>query len=327
MEFTGRKVSVGIGREAVRGTAETTVDYWLNHMSIGFYPRAEKALNESALGNLHKQNDSATMTKWAEGDFEMKAGVQSLPALLNAAMGTLITTDNADSDASVKDHTITFDQSNSPASYTFFKKDPNHTLAYALGMFSTLELSAELGGWLMVTGTVIAKPGVTSAVTVTRINETEFKPKHIAVRLAANTAGLGAATDIATLQSFKLTIDRSVDRDLALGTDEPYDISVREIEVGGELVLRYADQTMRDAFLNDTQQAMRISMINTDVTIGAAARPSVVVTIPKVTFEDWSPDEGLADKVNQTIAYKVLYDFDTANAMTVVVTNTVASYA
>lgn len=325
-EYTGRKVSFGLAKEAVRGTAEAEADYWLNHMSLGFYPRAEKALNESALGNLHKQNDSTTMTLWGEGDFEMKAGDQSIAAILHATMGTLITSDNADANAAVKDHTISFDQSNSPASYTFFRKDPNVNEAYALGMVSSLEINAELGSWLMLSGSVITKPATSSTATVARINETEFKPKHISVKLAANVAGLAAADNLTSLQSMRLTIDRAVERDLALTSDSPYDITVREIEISGELVLRHSDAVQLTNYLTDVQQAMQITVENTDVTIGTAAHPKIVFTLPKVTFDNWEIDQGLGDKVNQTIGFKALYDVTTAKALEVVVTNTVAAY-
>lgn len=326
-EYTGRKVAFGLAPESDRGVAEAEATYWLNHMSLGFYPRAEKALNESALGNLHKHNDSTTMTLWGEGDFEMKAGANSLGALLHAAMGSLVTSDNADANAIVKDHTITFDQSNSPASYTFFRKDPNVNEAFALGMVSSFELNAELGSWLMLTGSIITKPATVSTATVVRADEVEFKPKHISVKLAANTAGLAGATALTTLQSLRLTIDRSVERDLNLSTDNPYDISVREIEMSGEIVLRHSDAVQLTNYLNDTQQAMQITIKNTDVTIGTAANPGLVITLPKVSFDNWEIDQGLGDKVNQTIGFKVLYDTATAQAVSMVLTNTVASYA
>lgn len=325
-EYTGRKVAFGLKKEAVRGTAETAAALWLNHLSLGFYPRAEKALNESAIGVLFKNNDSTTMTKWGEGDFEVKATDINLGYLLHAAMGTVVTSDNADTNPLVKDHTFSFDQSNSPASYTFFRKDDNINEAYALGMVSQLELNSELGKWLQVKGSIITKPATTSTATVTRTNDTEFKPKHMAVRLAANTAGLGAASDIATLQSLRLTVDRAVDRDLQHGTDTPYDISVREIEISGEIVLRHVSDVHRQAFEADTQQAMRISIVNTDVVIGAAANPGLVITLPKVTFDNWQLDQGLGDKVNQTIGFKALFDISAATAMSAVLTNTQASY-
>ena len=325
-EYTGRKVAFGLKKEAVRGTAETAAALWLNHLSLGFYPRAEKALNESAIGVLFKNNDSTTMTKWGEGDFEVKATDINLGYLFHAAMGTVVTSDNADTDPLVKDHTFSFDQSNSPASYTFFRKDDNINEAYALGMVSQLELNSELGKWLQVKGSIITKPATSSSATVTRTNDTEFKPKHMAVRLAANTAGLGAASDIATLQSLRLTVDRAVDRDLQHGTDTPYDISVREIEISGEIVLRHVSDVHRQAFEADTQQAMRISIINTDVVIGAAANPGLVITLPKVTFDNWQLDQGLGDKVTQTIGFKALFDISAATAMSAVLTNTQASY-
>ena len=325
-EYTGRKVAFGLKKEAVRGTAETAAAIWLNHLSLGFYPRAEKALNESAIGVLFKNNDSATMTKWGEGDFEVKATDINLGYLLHATMGTVVTSDNADTNPVVKDHTFSFDQSNSPASYTFFRKDDNINEAYPLGMVSQLELNSELGKWLQVKGSIITKPAVTSTATVARTNDTEFKPKHMAVRLAANTAGLGAASDIATLQSLRLTVDRAVDRDLQHGTDTPYDISVREIEISGEIVLRHTSDVHRQAFEADTQQAMRITILNSDVVIGASANPGLVITLPKVTFDNWQLDQGLGDKVKQTIGFKALFDISAATAMSAVLTNTQASY-
>lgn len=325
-EYTGRKISFGIAKEAARGTAETSADYWLNHLSLGFYPRAEKALNESALGVLHKHNDSTTMHRWGEGDFEMKVGDQSVGALLHAAMGSVSTADNADANPVVKDHTFTFDQSNSPASYTFFRQDPNINQAFALGMISQLEINSELGQWLKLTGTAITKPGETSTATVARINETEFKPAHMSIKVASNVAGLAGATAIPSVQSARITVDRAVERDHQHGADVPYDISVREIEISGEIVLRHTDQTYRDLFLNDTQQALRITIVNTDVVIGTAANPGLVITLPKVTFDDWQIDQGLGDKVDQTIAFKALFDTTTSSAMSIVLTNTVASY-
>ena len=325
-EYTGRKVAFGLKKEAVRGTAETAAALWLNHLSLGFYPRAEKALNESAIGVLFKNNDSTTMTKWGEGDFEVKATDINLGYLLHAAMGTVSTDDNPDTNPLVKDHTFSFDQSNSPASYTFFRKDDNINEAYALGMVSQLELNSELGKWLQVKGSIITKPATSSSATVTRTNDTEFKPKHMAVRLAADTAGLGAASDIATLQSLRLTVDRAVDRDLQHGTDTPYDISVREIEISGEIVLRHVSDVHRQAFEADTQQAMRISIVNTDVVIGAAANPGLVITLPKVPFDNWQVDQGLGDKVTQTTGFKALFDISAATAMSAVLTNTQASY-
>jgi hypothetical protein len=159
-----------------------------------------------------------------------------------------------------------------------------------------------------------------------RVNETEFKPKHISVRLAENVAGLGAASALATLQSLRLTIDRSVERDLALSSDSPYDISVREIEISGELVLRHSDAVHLTSYLDDTQQALRITIENTDVDLGTAEHPGLVITLPKVTFDNWEIDQGLSDKVNQTIGFQGLYDVTTASALSVVLTNGVAAY-
>lgn len=325
-EYTGRKVAVGIAREATRGTAETAVDYWINHLDQSFYPRAEKALNESALGVLHTNNDSDTMHQWAEGTLEGKLGDQSMGLLLYAAMGTLSTTTHADASGAVRTHAISFDQSNSPQSLTVFKKSPNKTEAFPLAMITSFEITGELGRWVQFSAELTSKKGVTSTVSVARINENEFKPKSATVKLAANTAGLAGATALGTVQSFRLTINRNVERDHQLNQEDPYDISVRGIEVNGEFVMRYDADTYEAAFLADTKYALQLALTNTDVTIGTSANPSLTFTLPKVSLDNWEPDEGLDDKVNQTIGFQGLYDTTSASALTASINNLVTSY-
>ena len=46
-EFSGRKISVGIGKETTRGTA-VAPSYWVKHLDIDFQNKIEKIFNESA---------------------------------------------------------------------------------------------------------------------------------------------------------------------------------------------------------------------------------------------------------------------------------------
>jgi hypothetical protein len=325
MGFTGRKVAVGIARETTRGTAVVPA-YWINHLSQSIVPRTEKVMNESALGVLSTFNDSTQVYEWAEGSIEAKLSATSGGLVLLGAFGTVNSALNADASEDVYDHTFTLSNSNSPQSLTITRKDDVDNRAYPLGMINNFELNMELGDYIKFTADFLASSGSSSTANVSRIEEVEFKPKYASVKMAANLAGLSGATALATVQSFRITVNRNVERDHEAGSNAPYDISVRGIEVNGEIVLRYENATQRDAYLNDTKRAMEISIVNTDETIGTAANPSLTFTMPKVTLEDWNLDQALDDKVTQTLGFQALYDVSEAEQVEAVLTNLVASY-
>ena len=326
MAETGRKVSVGLAREAVRGTAETSADYWINHLSQSITPQTEKVMNESAVGVLSTFNDSTGVYEWAEGSIEQKLSDESAGLMLLGAFGTVNSAANADASEDVYDHTFTLSNSNSPQSLTVIRRDAVSNKAYPLGMINNYDLEMELGDYIKHTADFITAPGVTSTATVTRIKENEFKPKYAGVKFAANLAGLSGASNLGTVQSFRITLNRNVERDHEAGSNAPYDISVRGIEVSGELVLRYDSNVQEVAYLDDVKRAMEISIVNTDETIGTSANPGLVFTAPKVTLESWDLDQTLDDKVTQTIGFQALYDVDEASQIEAVLTNLVATY-
>ena len=325
-EYTGRKVSFGVAKEATRGTAETSVDFWLPHLSLSLLPMRTKVMNESAIGSLAEFNDSDTFESFTEGSFEGKVQSESFPLLLLSAMGGLTSASNADGSGDVYDHTAVVSNTNSSQSLTLFQADGVDTYAYPLSMITTLDINAELGDFIKYSGSIVAGDEIDSVVTPAYTTATEFKPKHMSVRLASSTAGLGAASDIATVQSLRLTIDKTVERDNQFGQETPYDISTRAVQVNGELVLRHSTDTYKDNFMDNDHQAMRITIANTDVTIGTSANPTIVLTMPKVTFESWSKDDSLNDKINQTIGFQALLDVTTGSILTAVTTNLTASY-
>lgn len=325
-EYSGRKVSFGIAKEASRGTAETSVDFWLPHLAFNFMPKRTKVLNESAIGSLAEYNDSETFESYSEGTFEGKVEAESFPLVLFNAMGSLSSAANADASGSVYDHTITVSNDNASQSLTAFRIDGVDDYAYPLTMISTLDINAELGDFIKYSGSATAGDEESATLTAAYSAATEFKPKHMEVKVAANTAGLSGASAITTIQSLRLTVDRTVERDGQFGQETPYDISTRAVQVNGEIVLRHSNDTYKDNFTANDHQAMQISITNTDVTIGTAENPGFVFTMPKVTFEDWSVDEGLNDKINQTIAFTAMLDISSGDFLTCVATNLTASY-
>lgn len=326
-EFIGRRVGVGIAKEAARGTAEAAADYWVRHLSLELNPRAEKVMNTSAVGVLDVNSDSAVTAEFAEGSLEGKLGIDSIGLILLNLFGSVSSVVNADVSGSVYDHTFALTQSNQPPSLSLFRSDPVDDRVWPLAMFDNWELTLELGGYVRFSADVIAKSGAAQAATVAYSDETEFVvPKHATVKQANDLAGLSGASAIATVQSLTLAMNRNNERDHQFGQNDPYDITPRGREITAELVLRYDATTQEDLYLADTKQALEIAIADTDTTIGTAANPALTLTAPKVTYNDFSREDSLDDKVTQTISFTLLHDLTAGYSLQGLLTNLITAY-
>ena len=54
--------------------------------------------------------------------------------------------------------------------------------------------------------------------------------------------------------------------------------------------------------------------------------PEITITMPKVSFEDWTPDRPLDDIVTENISYNAHYDTTEGHAIEITVNNEQATY-
>jgi hypothetical protein len=322
---SGRKIALGLGLETVRGTSVAPV-IWNKHLEVDFQQRVEKELNESGLGVLDKFNATDVFKEFATGNISGKAGDVSIGYWLSLAFGAKPTSgDNADSNPVVKDHTFAQSQSNQPLSATIALKDTNRDERYAFASLNNLELSFAVGDWLKFSADLVSKKPATATNTVAYTAENEFKAKHITVKTAANVAGLSGATARA-LREFKLMVSRNVNEYMAIGSNEPVDFFTQEVEISGDFTQLFDAVTDRDAYLNDTDQVMQVTIVNSDVVIGASANPKLVLTFYKTNFTEWTLDQSLGSMTEQTLGFQSLYSLTDAKSWDAVLTNTLASY-
>lgn len=322
--ISGRKIAYAIGKETVRGTSVAPA-YGIAHLDGDFKPRVEKAINDSSIGVLADANDSAVVKEWAEGDLTSKFTPDAGGLLLLAGFGNVVTSDNADANAIVKDHLFTMSENNQHPSFTLVRKEANKNERYSLATCRKWEMEVVVGEYVKVTTGWIAKKGATGADTVTFIDEPEFVPKYAALRRAANVAGLAGGSDT-KVRRFRVTIEKTVADDYVFGSNSPDDFFVTQYAVTGEMELRYETTSEYDLYAGDTKNALRLSLVNTDVTIGTAARPGLVLQLPKLSATEWDVDQGKDAVVMQTVGIKGLFDIATAQAIQAILTNTVASY-
>ena len=140
----GRKVSMGIAKESVRGTAESDATYWLPIKAFNHENKVENAFNDSAQGTCVPNQDAEIVKEWAEGGGESLIGVDHFGLVLLAFLGAVATSTD-DPEAGVNTHTFSLAESSQHQSLTIFQDDPNSDFKCANRGISSRSLNFERG--------------------------------------------------------------------------------------------------------------------------------------------------------------------------------------
>lgn len=326
----GRLFSIGIAKEATRGTAETSATYWIPFSDASIEEKFENATQDEAYGIIEDSVGQFRVKNWAEGTLKVPLTDQSLPLLLYSIFGH-----NADAahagETTVYDHTLTVGETAQHQSLTLFIHDPlsGQDYSHANGVIHKLDLTAELKKFIDLSLSVKAFKGATqSAFVPSIVGENRFLPQHLTFKYATTVSGLSGATAIA-LKSLKLSIDEDIEDDDVLGQDSPIDFLNKEFKIEGELQAIFQNEgDFKTTALADPNvaQALSIDIKNTDVTIGTASKPEVAITLDKVYFTSYERPIKVKDVVYQTVKFKAVYSTTNSEMAKIVVTNTVASY-
>lgn len=323
-KFIGRLVNVGLGKETSRGVA-VAPSWWIPKSSVAFFDRANKDNSKLNYGNIGAGVYAPKTNEWAEGLIEGDVFDQEFGILLLAALGGDTPTGPTNG---VYLHTYALANTNQHQSLTITLADPDRTDRYSLAMLDKLEINIVPDDVVKFSSGFKARTGrAVAAATASYTAEHKFLGRHSIVKIADEVANLAAATAL-SLKSLKLTISKNAILNNILGTVWPDDIVNTNFEITGEIELDLEDQTYRDYMLNASYRAMRIQLVNTDVTIGTAgANPTFTLDLSRVAFEAWEaarPNDGL---VTQKITFRALYHLTNGNVINAcTLTNVVASY-
>jgi hypothetical protein len=324
--FIGRLANVGIFKEAVRGTAGDPT-FWLPQTSLSMDEAVEQVINESSLGIIEDSDDANVTKKMVEGTLEGKIAVESFGLILLSAIGS-ISTSVDDPEAGVQTHTYSVLASAQHPSLTLAVDEPNSEKRYALGMIDSLEITAEIGKYVMYSAGVRAKAGVASTVTPAYVSADEakiFVPQNGTFKVASDLAGLGAGTEH-KIQSMSINIAKNLEDDHVIGDVEPNDFLNKQFSIEGEFELLYRDSSFVDDLLADTKRAMRLTLENTAITIGATTNPKMEIDLANVKFSSVSKPFSINDLVVQTISYKAHYSISDAKMLDLTLINETVSY-
>ena len=323
-KYIGADEKIGFKKEGTRGTAEASATFYLPVLSCGFEDSKEEVIDEQGYGVIEDSVGSKIATKWAEGPISFNCNDETLGLLLYNVLGTLSTAADTP-DAGSNTHTITVSQTHQHQALTIFLKDTNRDLKFALGMINTFTIDAALGAFVKVTCEFISKIGVAASTSPAYSAENLFIARDVVVKVAANLAGLGAASDIKA-RNVSVTINKDLLKNDVLGSGEPDDILNKRPSFEIAIELDKSDDTYSDLNLAETYKALRIEMTNSDVTIGVAANPKLTIDFARAKIQSVTTSRGLGDIVTETIIFKGFYSLTDTKAITIALINETTSY-
>lgn len=324
----GRTVQFGIAKESVRGTPETAASFYIPWSDLSMDEVQEEILNQDAYGVIEDSFSRDISRQYVKGSLTAPISDKHIGLILLNVLGSLSTGDNADSDASVKDHTITVAQSAQHQALSIFIDDPagGQDYKHGLGMIEAITINYELGKYITYKIDFRAKKGATATLTPSTNTENRFTHKHVTFKIASALSGLGAASAV-TIKRFTLNIKTNLEDDFVLGSVEPADFLNKQLTIDGELEALWQNESdYKTTFIANTNKAMRIDIANTDVTIGNAANPLLRIDLAKVYFQELTRAFKVNDLISQTLKFKAVYSSGDSKAITCLLTNTQASY-
>ncbi len=394
-EHTGRKQSIGLGKETTPGTAVTATT-WFPKLSGSFTPKVQTTQDDGAYGIIDKVKDVQAVQVATDVTFSGVVRDVYFGHLLNAAFGTetpcvkfpipgsitgtfvegetiteststatgvlkrlddggsskalyisvvtgtftggqtltggtssaTATGGTIESPSALRYHVFRRLNNNTHPSYTLYGSDPVSDDRAAYCMLDTLDIECVVGNFAKFTAKFMGKKlASTTAQTPTFTTQNGFLAKFAACKLASAFTGLDAASAI-NVESFKLSIKKNLTAFQAFGGTDLTSLHNQDWgEISGEIVLLYNAITQRDYVINSTKQAMRLTIANSDVTIGSAANPTFQVDMPSCGFTEFSRTSENANLVRQTLKFTAEYDTTRALTLEALLANTtVAAY-
>lgn len=317
-DFSGRLIQYGIAAETARGTA-VAPQFWVQWETASFEDEGKNVLDQSALNVLNKYSGTEVVEQTSAGNLAGRVTDRSFGLILLAAFGGYSVAD-ASGETTVYTHTFTESQLNASPTLTVTRVDPNIQNQYAMTMLNSLELDIKAGDYVRWNAAFVGQPSsVVTGVTPDPVVENDFVSRNATVKFNNGSA--------IAVQSLKLTYSKNVSPYFVIGKNNPDNIYADSVELKGEFVLRYSDETYKNYRFNNTPVAIEIDVSDTATTLGSASHPGFTITLPLAYCNEWKADQSIDGMVNQTVGFEAVYNLATNTAVSVTLTNTHTSYS
>ncbi len=318
----GRMIQFGIAKETARGTANAAADYWLPWSEHSIDEKDARVPIDTAIGVIEDGNGETIAKQWAEASVKAPVDDTILPLFLISLLGTNTPAANSDPSGIVYNNTITVAQTPIHQSLSLYSNDDLSTVdyKYALGVCTSFELDYMVGKFVEFIAKLKCKKGATATNTPASTTINRFLGHHMTFKIAANLAGLTAASAV-TIRGAKLLIQNNIEDDHNLGSLAPTDFVNKQFKITGEFELCWVDETYKTIAIAGTSKALRFDLINTDVTIGTSANPELRIDLANAIFGQPTRAIKLNDMVIQTIPFTAYYSTGDSKMVTILATN------
>lgn len=312
VKFSGRKVSLGIGLEATRGTS-VAPEYWYPHLDLTLNDKDTPLYNESGMGTIIKNNEKHTVLVEGEGTASGKMYIKGIYYFLALVFGQKATTTAVSGDTDAKSHKFSLLNSNQHLSATLALKEPNLDVRFPYVLPESFTITWSPGEYPKIEFPVKSRRSASAANTVAYIVDKEFLPKHAQLRIADDLAGLAGASALTDIKSFSITFNKTLETQQTMPTSSPDELTYSDIfntdfEVTGSIEKLYNDTTYRGYALNDTIKAMQFSLIDPANLAGETTPTSLSIDLSRVAFDSREPAYGLSGISTETINFAMLLD-------------------
>ena len=311
----GKQIQVGVAQESTRGTAKTSASYWLPVDDWSIEERFENAIDSQTYGVVEDNVSQTRVKNVVDGQIKMPVTGTTAAILFHSLFGSCTAVLHS-AETLVYDNTVAVLQGVQHKSLTVFVHDPIATASGATADFThanavvnKIDIDYSLGNFVMLDATFRAITGSAAAVVFTpsQIIEPRFVPQNLTFKVASTYATIGAASPI-KIKSAKITISTNGEDDDVLGQTSPRDFLSKEFSIEGTIEAIWQNETdFKSSALANTPKAMRLDLVNSDVTIGTATNPQFRLDLTKVYFTEFSRPIKIKDVVYQTVSFKAAY--------------------
>ncbi len=321
--YVGDRVSLGIGRESVRGTG-VSASVWVPSASFDFQQRMNTQSIAGAQGKIIGTEEEKILQKFGQGTLGMDLRANAVGYFLTQLFGSVSSVNTV---GSVYTHTFTLTQSNIHPTLSLIIQDPNKTERFVRAALESFGLNFTADAVATIEAVFMSEPpGDTAGTPDFTIQDYVFPPGALTVKLAANQAALTAA-DATVVNNLSLNVVKGTDPDFASGSASPNDIFNTALEITGSFERVFDDDAEHDFAFADTNRALRIDFQDTDTDLGSGNNPQLTLDLFNVNFTNFTRDITLGDTVRQTIEFKAHLEVSSGSVITGILVNAHASYA
>jgi len=237
-KIVGKNVSVGFGKETVRGTAVSATS-WFPKTNLSFDEKMETLVNETSVGSIVDAVGHSVVKRFSQGEIGGNLSVNSILLPLYAMFGDVT---SAVDTGTAYQHSFTLSNSNQSPSLTISMDDAIQDYRFPLCIVNKMTFKVEPYKFVEVSMEFIGKKGATGTNTPAFVQDYTLVANNTSILFAPLLADLDTATSSACIKSFEITLERTVSEDECISSLDPADFISTVFSVSGSFEATYENE-------------------------------------------------------------------------------------